>query len=76
MKLSDLKNRIASLSGFIGFDYNDTPCGIDPINQSHFEMWCGNDYITAKSIDEVMTTKIFNGNSLTDIFDKITNFVF
>ena len=76
MKLSDLKDRIASLSGFVGFEYNKKNCGIDPINQSHFEMWYGNDYIIAKSIDEVMAVKIFNGNSLTDIFDKISNFDF
>lgn len=73
MKLTDLKSRISSLIGFVGFDYDGTSCGIDPINANHFEMWCGDNAITAKSIDEVMNIKLFKGKSLTEIFNQITN---
>jgi hypothetical protein len=76
MSISDLKYKISSLAGFVGFNYNNSQCGVDPINQNHFEMWCGDNYIVAQSIDEVMTAKIFNGKSLIEIFDKITNLDF
>lgn len=73
MNLIDLKKQIESLVGFIGFDYDGDNCGIDPINKNHFEMWCGEDFIIAKSIDEVMNATIFNGKSLIQIYDMIEN---
>lgn len=73
MRLSELKSRINSLIGFIGFDYDGVACGIDPINTHHFEMWYGNDALTAKSIDEVMNVKLFKGKNLIEIHDQITN---
>ncbi len=73
MKITEFKNRVSSLISFIGFEYEGKSCGIDPINKSHFEMWCGDNYIVAKSIDEVMNTKIFNGHSLSEIYPQITN---
>lgn len=73
MKLDDFEKRIESLAGVIEFEYNGTPCGIDPINHSEYDMWYGNTSIVAKSIDDVMSQKIFSGKALKDIFDKITN---
>lgn len=73
MNLSDLRERIESLVSFIGFDYNDKACGIDPINAKHFDMWCGDECVTAESIEEVFNVRIFEGKSLPEIFDNITN---
>ena len=73
MNLSDFKERINSLVSFVGFDYNDIPCGIDPINAEHFEMYCGEEAVVAKSIEEVFNIRIFEGKSLTEIFNDITN---
>ena len=73
MKLVDLKKRIESLTGVIEFDYNGTPCGIDPINHSHYDMWYGDVSITAKSIDEVMTMNLFGKQALKDIYKDIKN---
>ena len=71
MKADVLKEQIDSLVSFVGFDYLGVSCGIDPINHSHFEMWYGKAYLEAKSIDEVMTTPLFDGKSLEEIADDI-----
>ena len=71
MKLVDLKKRIESLTGVIEFDYNGTHCGIDPINHSHYDMWYGDDSVTAKSIDEVMTMNLFGKQALTMYVKRI-----
>ncbi len=73
MKADVLKDRINSLIGFIGFDYKNQPCGIDPINHSHYEMWYGKKNFVAKSIDEVMSVQLFDGKSLNQICDNIKN---
>lgn len=73
MKLDDLKDRIESLANVVLFDYKSKPCGIDPMNHSHYDMWYGDELIIAKSIEEVMTVKLFDNQSLTDIYDNIEN---
>lgn len=73
MSLLELKKRINSLVSFVGFDYNNTSCGIDPISENHFEMWYGDNFVIAESIEEVFDIKIFEGKSLTEIFNNISN---
>lgn len=73
MKLLDLKNRIQSLVSYIGFDYNGVNCGIDPLARDHFDMWYGDEYYKAESIDDVMNYQLFNGKTLTEIFNDIEN---
>jgi hypothetical protein len=73
MKLEKLENRIMSLAGVVEFDYKGTHCGIDPINHSHYDMWYGDDFVTAKSIDEVMTITLFDKQALKDIYKNIEN---
>ena len=36
------------------FEYNGKECGVDPFNEKHFDMWCGDDFMEAHSIAEVM----------------------
>ncbi|MGI6270110.1 MAG: hypothetical protein ACOYKJ_06215 [Candidatus Howiella sp.] len=71
MNTKQIRDRLDSLISFFGFDYNGKACGVDPISHTHFEMWCGNDYLVAKSIDEVMSVSLFNGKSLAEIADDI-----
>lgn len=71
MNLTEIKNRIDSLASFFGFDYNGKACGIDPISHTHFDMWYGNKDHLAKSIDEVMNVSLFDGKSLSEIYEKI-----
>lgn len=67
-----IKSRIENLLACITFDYNGKGCGIDPITRSQFDMWYGDEDYTAKSIDEVMSIKLFSGKSLTEIADNLT----
>lgn len=73
MRAADIRARIESLSSHVLFDHNGKNCGIDPFAHDYFDMWCGEDTMTAKSIDEVMQTPFFNGKALQDIVDKIQN---
>lgn len=73
MTIDDLKKHIESLVGVVEFEYNGITCGIDPINRSHYDIWYGEEYLKAKSIDEVMSAKIFDNKSLVEIFSSIRN---
>lgn len=73
MEIDEFRNRVYSLVSFIGFEFRGLPCGIDPININHFEMWCGENFAVAKSIDEVMNIKLFEGNSILEIYSEIRN---
>lgn len=70
---NELKDRINSICTHILFDYNGKECGVDPFTHDHFDIWCGEDTMTAKSIDEVMQVPFFNGKALQDIVDEIQN---
>lgn len=67
MSATDLKNRIASLVSHILFEYGGLSCGIDPINAGCIYLWCGENSVCCKSVDEAMTATIFGGKSLSDI---------
>lgn len=73
MTIGKLKDYIAKLTSHVLFDYNGFSCGIDPLSRSKFVMWYGDNDFTAESVDEVLTTKFFDGKSLIDIWDDITN---
>lgn len=72
MTIAEVKNYLTKLTSHIMFDYNGCSCGVDPMSRSEFVMWYGDDEKTVNSIDEVMTSKFFDGKSLTDIWDDIT----
>lgn len=72
MSITKLKDYLENLTSHVLFEYNGQSCGVDPLSTNKFEMWYGSNGMTASSIDEVMTTKFFNGKSLTDIWDDIT----
>ena len=73
MTAKELQDRIESLCTHVLFEYNGKECGVDPFNEKHFDMWCGDDYMKAHSIDEVMKTPFFNGKALEDIVDQLEN---
>lgn len=73
MTSDNLKNQIDSLISHVLFDYNGKPCGVDPINHHHFDVWCGDKVFSSKSINEVMETPFFDGKSLEEICNDITN---
>lgn len=73
MKLNEIKIRITSLCSHLTFDFEGKSCGVDPLAADQFDMWCGDDAMTAKSADEVMNTPFFDGKCLKEIADKIQN---
>ena len=71
MKNNELKDRIAEIVTQITFTYNGKNCGVDPMSSTEFDMWCGDEFVTVGSIEEVMNTKLFDDKSLADIVDDI-----
>ena len=73
MTAKEMRDRVDSLATHILFDYNGRNCGVDPFSRNNIDMWYGQEFMNAKSIDEVMTTPFFDGNALQDIMDDIAN---
>ena len=71
MKINEIRDRIAEIVTQITFTYNGKNCGVDPMSSTEFDMWYGDDLITVGSIEEVMSTKLFDDKSLADIVDDI-----
>lgn len=67
--MSIMKGRahLSALTSHITFDYLGYSCGIDPLASDSFDMWYGNNVMTAHSIDGVMNTSFFGGKSLNEI---------
>lgn len=76
MTLVEVKAYLANLTGHVTFNYNGYYCGIDPLAQNKFDLWCGSDETTVNSIDEVVTAKFFDGKSLEDIWNDVENLDF
>lgn len=68
-----IKNQLITNWSHILFDYQGKKCGIDPFNLAEFDMWFGDEAMTAHSVDELMHTPFFNGKSLIDIAPFIKN---
>lgn len=68
----NIKKYLDHLIGCITFEYNGYSCGIDPLAHNNFNMWCGSKEYKARSIDEVMKTKFFDGKALKNIINDIT----
>ncbi len=73
--IEKIKSRIEEGCSHFTFEYNDKVCGIDPVynpkDGQRYEMWCGEDEYTAKSVDEVMSKPMFDGKCLSEIYGKI-----
>ena len=69
----NMKEYLGNLTSHVMFEYNGYSCGVDPLARDKFDMWYGDESMTAHSIDEVMTTKFFDGKSLENILDDITD---
>ena len=76
MTISEVKKYLSDLIGHITFEYNGYSCGVDPITLNSFDMLYGDNVITVDSIDEVINNNFFDGKSLKDIFDDITELEF
>lgn len=70
MKIQVLKKLILSFTQDIEFDLNGTHCSICPINSKRIILCYNGISKTCKSIDEVMSSKVFDGKSLSEICEK------
>ena len=73
MSVDEIRDYITSLCSHLTFDFEGKSCGVDPLAPDQFDMWCGDDTMTAKSVDEVMNTAFFDGKCVKEIVDKIQN---
>lgn len=69
----NVKKYLENLTSHIMFEYDGKNCGVDPLSLDKFDMWYGDKSMTAHSIEEVTDTKFFDGKSLEDIWDEITD---
>lgn len=61
---------IDEMCGYI-FTYKGDPCGMEPIVESGvftFDAWSGDKNKDYTDIDELITDKLYSGNSLTEFF--------
>ena len=69
--IDDLKFKIIDeMCGYI-FTYKGDPCGMEPIVESGvftFDAWSGDKNKDYTDIDELITDKLYSGNSLTEFF--------
>lgn len=72
---NNIKDRISEMCSHFTFEYDGIHCGVDPLCNSDknikFDMWFGEEFYGAKTVDEVMSTPLFNGKCLKDIVSDI-----
>lgn len=73
MTIVQAKKYLDNLTSHITFVYDGHDCGVDPLSINSFDIWCDDDEINVSSVNEVFNAKIFNGKSLIDIWDDITD---
>ena len=73
MTAFEMKERLREMNSHILFDYKGQSCGVDPLSIKHYDMWYGDKTTQAKSLDEVMSTKFFDGYSLNEIVGQVEN---
>lgn len=71
MKSNKLKNEITSCLCDICFDYHGKSACINPWNEHKIEVGFGDQVITFSAIEDLMSSKMFDGNSLYDICEKV-----
>lgn len=74
MTLDLFEHHISNLISCVQFDYNGYSCGVDPIGYTRYDVWYGNTVVTVTSVEDILCTTIFNGKTLLDIWDDLTEF--
>ena len=72
MSISELRDFLDTLTSHITFEYNGLSCGIDPLSRKEYDMWYGDNTITVESLDEVFNTEFFDGKTIIDIWDDVS----
>ncbi len=71
MNIVDIKNSILKSFSVFSFEYESKIGGIDPMSNTEFVLWYGNDKnLTVNSIEKAVNTPIFNDKSLTELLNE------
>lgn len=73
MGADEIKKYLASLCSHLTFEFEGKSCGVDPLAEDQFDMWCGDNAATVNSIEAVMKAPFFDGKCLREIANKIQN---
>lgn len=71
MNAKIIKSRLEEMCSHFTFKYNGTECGVDPLSANQYDVWCGENFKTFTSVDEVMNTPFFCGKALKNITSDI-----
>lgn len=71
MNATKLRDWIDSLTDDIEFYYRGLPGSICPFNRDNISLTYNGDTVDVKSVDEAMGAKIFDGECLNDISEKL-----
>lgn len=71
MKLTDYTNRLHEMCNVISFNYKGKCGGIDPISRTQFDVYYDQTLVKSKSVDEAISTSIFDGKSFSEIYEEI-----
>ena len=72
MTIDELKDYLSACTSHVLFEYNGRSCGIDPLSQDEFDMWVGKNVMVARSAEEALNVKFFDGKSIKEIWDDVT----
>lgn len=75
MKNIDLKNIIGSYCNDVLFKLNGKSCGVTSTVSDFiptFQAWIGNETMETNDLDELMSSKFFDGNSLQELSQEIS----
>lgn len=72
MTLSQFREHMDHLVGCVNFTYNGHSCGVDPFDRNNYDVWYGDDCVTVHSVEDILTVKIFDGKTLSEVWDDIT----
>ena len=71
MRANELKSQITQRYSHVLFEYKGKNCGVDPLSEDLFNLWFGNELVSAYNIEDVMALKFFDGKSLSEIAGEI-----
>lgn len=64
-------SRLSQVITCFEFSYNGIPCGVDPFSKNDYDVWYGEKLVKMTSIDEIISSKFFDGKTLEEIFPYI-----
>lgn len=74
MTFEEFARTLTEEYGTAEFEYNEKKCGVEPEthdSETTYTMWYGDTWKDYNNIDDLLSDKFFDGESLRDIFPSI-----